>query len=72
MYLLTVYIKRLDFWSGFFEQTTSTIFFSNSRSLEQPGLIIETLEYVLGFTGAYIAAARKIKIYDACTIISAF
>ena len=23
---------------------TSTIFFSNSRSLEQPGLIIETLE----------------------------
>ena len=28
--------------------------------------------YVLGFTGAYIAAARKIKIYDACTIISAF
>ena len=23
----------------------STIFFSNSRSLEQPGLIIETLEY---------------------------
>ena len=25
---------------------TSTIFFSNSRSLEQSGLIIETLEYV--------------------------
>ena len=24
---------------------TSTIFFSNSRSLEQPGLIIESLEY---------------------------
>ena len=24
---------------------TSTIFFSNSRSLEQPGLIIETIEY---------------------------
>ena len=24
---------------------TSTIFFSNSRSLERPGLIIETLEY---------------------------
>ena len=26
-------------------QTTSTILFSNSRSLEQPSLIIETLEY---------------------------
>ena len=26
-------------------QTTSTIYFSNSRSLEWPGLIVETLEY---------------------------
>ena len=35
-------------WSGYSKkslyQTTSTIFFSNSRSLERPGLFIETLE----------------------------
>ena len=29
---------------------TSTIFFSNSRSLERPGLIIETLEYLVKVT----------------------
>ena len=28
-------------------ETTSTIYFSNSRSLERPGLIRESLEYVL-------------------------
>ena len=28
-------------------QTTSTIYFSNSRSLERQGLMIETLEYLL-------------------------
>ena len=36
-------------WSGYLEKslcyTTSTIFFSNSRGLERPVLMIETLEY---------------------------
>ena len=35
-------------WSGYLEKvylTASTIFFSNSRSLEGPGLMIDILEY---------------------------
>ena len=35
-------------------QTTSTIFFSNSRSLERPGFIIETLDTVLMYTSIMI------------------
>ena len=39
-------------WSGYLEKVSikrpvHTIFFSNSRSPERPGLIIETLEYVI-------------------------
>ena len=35
-------------WPGLYiwKKSTSNIFFSNSRSLERPGLIIESLEYV--------------------------
>ena len=47
-YLLNVSILNDLVW--IFEkrlyETTSTLFFSNSKSLERPGLIIETLEYV--------------------------
>ena len=55
---------RANFWSllkdivGIFGkslyQTTSTIFLSNSSSLERPGLIIDSLEYI-----QYTLLARK-------------
>ena len=39
-------------WSGYLEKVSIKqpvlSFFSNSRSLEQPGLMIETLEYRVG------------------------
>ena len=46
-YWLTASIKRpgLDIWKKYLSKTISAIFFSNSRSLERPVLIIETLEY---------------------------
>ena len=53
----------------------SNVFFSSLLFLVpiiRARAIVVAVAYVLGFTGAYIAAARKIKIYDACTIISAF
>ena len=44
-YLLTVSIKRsgLDIWKKSLLNKQYYLFFSNSRSLERPGLIIETL-----------------------------
>ena len=49
-YWLTVYIKRPGLDKVY--QTTSTTFFSNSRSLERPGLIIEILEYTSSTKGS--------------------
>ena len=47
MYLLTVSIKHpgLDFLKKSLLNNQYYLFFTNSRSLEPPGLIIETLEY---------------------------
>jgi hypothetical protein len=50
IYLLTVSIKRPGpFLKSIYKQQVLS-FFSNSRSLEQPDLIIETLEYEVTFS----------------------
>ena len=44
-FLVSIKQPGLDIWKNLY-QMSNTIFFSNSRNLERPGLVIETLEYL--------------------------